>query len=156
MIALDTNVVVRLFVDDDAEQTRLATDLLRRAQQDGARLRVSHVTLCELAWVLESSYGFTRDRAADAIETLVDLAEVVVEAPDRVLSAAVAYRDGRGDFADHLVHADAAGAGCTHVATFDRKLHREPGFVSPDPRRWPDDFSLREPRPAYGRRRRSR
>ena len=37
---------------------------------------------------------------------------------------------GRGDFADYLIREHANEAGCEAVVTFDRVLHRDPGFVA--------------------------
>ena len=58
MAAADTNLLLRLLLDDDAEQARAA----RAFQRTHAPLFVSHVVLAELAWVLESGYRLTRPR----------------------------------------------------------------------------------------------
>jgi predicted nucleic-acid-binding protein len=41
----------------------------------------------------------------------------------------VALKEGRGSFADALIGALGASAGCSHSLTFDRKALRLPGFV---------------------------
>jgi predicted nucleic-acid-binding protein len=41
------------------------------------------------------------------------------------------YEAGGADFADCIIAERAASAECESVATFDRKLLREPGFVEP-------------------------
>ena len=68
MAAADTNVLLRLLLDDDVEQSRAA----RAFQRTHAPLFVSHVVLAELAWVLVSVYRFSRERLRAVVEMLVD------------------------------------------------------------------------------------
>lgn len=42
-----------------------------------------------------------------------------------------AYERGRADFADYLIREHARRAGCDNVATFDKALLKEPGFIAP-------------------------
>jgi len=153
VIGLDTNVAVRLLVEDDATQTAAAVRLVRRAREEGARLYVADVVVCEIAWVLRSCYGRSREEIADALDLLAGVDEAEFESADRVAAAIAAYRDGKGDLADYLLRECASAAGCAAVATFDRALLKEPGFVSPDPARWGPDVTLREVAPPYVRRR---
>ncbi len=60
MIGLDTNVLVRFLVEDDAEQAVRAKGVVRRAIERDEKLFVSDVVVCELAWVLERAYGLGR------------------------------------------------------------------------------------------------
>ena len=53
------------------------------------------------------------------------------EAPDGLGRALSAFARGTGDFADYVTRERAREAGCTEVATFDRALLREDGFVAP-------------------------
>ena len=52
-ITADTNLLVRVLVQDDAEQARAAQALLSRA----ALIAVPLPVLCELAWVLKRAYS---------------------------------------------------------------------------------------------------
>lgn len=56
MIALDTTVLVRFLVEDDAPQAERAKALLQRAIDAEDPCYVSDVVLCELVWVLERTY----------------------------------------------------------------------------------------------------
>jgi len=153
VIALDTNVVVRLLVEDDAVQTSAALRLVRRARDEGARLFVADLVVCEVAWVLRSCYGKSRQEIADALDLFTAVDEAEFESANGVAAAIAAIRTGRGDLADYLIRDAATAAGCPAVATFDRSLLKEPGFVQPDPARWGPDVSLREAAPRYVRRR---
>lgn len=154
MIALDTNVLVRWIVEDDADQYAAAARLIERAALDDARLFVPTVVVAETVWVLSKVYGFTRQRIVESLSELASAQELQIEHAMEVAHALAAFSDGRGDFSDYLIRECAQTAGAQAVATFDRKLLGEAGFVDVDPAAWPDGLSLHEETPRYGRRRR--
>ena len=131
MIALDTNVLVRFLVKDDAAQMARARHLLERQLAAGERVFIGEVVVCETVWVLDSCYGLSREEIVAALRNLVRARQVVLASADRVAAALEAFAAGKGDFADYLIREDALTAGCDQVATFDRVLLSEPGFTAP-------------------------
>lgn len=135
MIALDTNVLVRLLVEDEEEdavrQRRRVAALLRATSAAGDRLFVPSVVLCEAVWVMRTSYRVSRAALAAAVAGLLGTKHLAFDAPDRVSRALNAFAAGKGDFADYLIREHARAAGCDAVATFDRALLREDGFRAP-------------------------
>lgn len=131
MIALDTNVLVRFLVSDDAAQARKAKALVDQLEDDEARAFVSDVVLCELVWVLTRSYQFERGEIAAALKQLALARQLRFDAVDNVLRAIAAYENGKGDFADYVIREHARAAGCDSVHTFDKKLLKEDMFASP-------------------------
>jgi len=117
--AVDTNVLVRALVQDDAAQGRRAQACLS-AQQVYSPVTV----VLELEWVLRSRYGFAPKAIAEALEKLAILENAVVGEQAAVAAAAGKMRQG-WDFADALHHALAAG--CEDFATFDTTLSRRAG-----------------------------
>jgi len=75
MIGLDTNVLVRYLVQDDAAQARLASAAIESAAGRGERMHLTAVTLCELVWVLESAYHRARTDVALALQQIVRTAD---------------------------------------------------------------------------------
>jgi predicted nucleic-acid-binding protein len=69
MLGIDTNVVVRLVVADDAEQTRRARKLIEQAQSREEPVLVSLLVLLESEWVLRSRYGFDRQMGCRSTAT---------------------------------------------------------------------------------------
>lgn len=128
MIGLDTNVLVRYLVQDDAAQAKLASAAIESAAGRGERLRLSAVTLCELVWVLESAYDQTRADVARALEQIVRTADFALEHADHVRTAVEQYRSTSADFSDALIGLVNATAGCDYTLTFDRALKRTPHF----------------------------
>lgn len=129
MIALDTNVLVRFLVRDDEAQGERAEALLRRAIAAGDLLFVSDVAMCEIAWVLGSAYELSRSEIASGLRQLLHAAQLRFRNADALRRALDDYAARRGDFADYVVRETAREAGCSDVATFDRALLKDPGFV---------------------------
>lgn len=122
MDAIDTNVLVRLFVVDDPVQAGKARALFdEHADQDGS-LWVADTVLVELIWTLERAYGRSRQQLVQVIEALAGHATVALESRSAVEDAVIQFRDGRADFADCLLAAKAKAAGCDRVHTVDKKM----------------------------------
>ena len=128
MIALDTNILVRLILHDDEAQARAAERLLLRARRDDTPLFVADVVLCELVWVLKRRAGVSREEIASTLDRLLRTELIVVADMAVVENALAAYRAGKGDFADYLIREQSKAAGATEVATFDRAIKGEAGF----------------------------
>ena len=117
MLAVDTNVVVRYLTGDHPKQSAKARVLI-----DSEDIFVCTTVLLETEWVLRHTYGFPRERVADALDHLLALDQATVERADVARQALEWHRQGL-DLADamHL----AASAGATEFVTFDRGLARE-------------------------------
>ena len=129
MIGLDTNVLVRYLAQDDPVQSAKATNLIERRLTETNPGFVSVVAMVETAWVLERAYGLAGRDIAAAIERALQVDVLVVEREQEVFAAMTALKDGRGSFADALIAALGARAGCSHTLTFDRKALRLSGFA---------------------------
>ena len=53
MIALDTNVLLRFLVADDAAQNRRAAEFIETVLENKGTLYISDIVLVETVWVLE-------------------------------------------------------------------------------------------------------
>ena len=127
MIALDTNVLVRYLVRDDARQAEAARALLESltAERPGYVCREVAV---ELVWVLERAYDLARDQIATILEELVATEGLVVEDADDVARAASTYRAAGVGFSDLMILAAAKRSGAHPLYTFDQKAARLDGI----------------------------
>lgn len=132
MIAVDTNVLVRCLVQDDAERAESARILLEGLGPTEPGYICREVAI-ELVWVLERSYKFARADIADIVVELTATDSLVVEAAADVALVAHRYRSGGPDFADLMILAAARRAGARHLRTFDRRLSAEDGALFIDP-----------------------
>lgn len=131
MTALDTNVLVRFLVQDDAKQHRRASAFVEAASKRNGSLLVVEVVLCELVWVLRYSYKVPRAKVVAVLRQLLQARQLKILAKDLVARAVDSYEAGRGDFADYLIREQALVAGADAVATFDRELRDDDGFTEP-------------------------
>ena len=128
MIALDTNVLVRLVLHDDEAQARAAERLFIRARRNQTPLFVADVVLCELVWVLKRRAGVSRADIVDTLDRLLRTELIVVSDAAIAENALAAYRAGKGDFADYLIREQSRAMRATEVVTFHRALKGENGF----------------------------
>ena len=140
MIALDTNLLARFYVDDPgdpeaAKQRPLAYEIVVK----GASLFVPLTVVLELEWVLRAFYRFEAVAVIRVMEHLLGLTNVNVEETGRVAAALELLAQGM-DFADAL-HL-AGSAHCEVFYTFDdrrfarraKRLRASPKVVVPVPR----------------------
>ena len=126
MIGLDTNILARYYIDDEADAE--AGKQRAAAQQlidSGASLAVCKTVLLELEWVMRGYYAFERAEIASVYRHLLSLEKVEIEDRIAVERALDHYITGL-DFADALHHASYLE--CESMATFDdRKFARRAG-----------------------------
>jgi predicted nucleic-acid-binding protein len=127
MRGIDTNVLVRYLVQDDAEQGRKAARFVAEACSAESPGLINRIVMCELVWVLESAYGYARGRIALALEQILRTAQFRIEDHSEMWSSLREYQAG-ADFADALIGAVNRRLGCTETVTFDRKAGRRSGF----------------------------
>ncbi len=128
MIGLDTNVLLRLLLNDDPPQAQAARKFLKAHCSPEHPGFVGHIALCEFAWTLERTYDLNRVRIASAIDALVNNASLKIEMPDQVAGAVEIYRRTPIGFSDALMANVNSAQGCSETATFDRKAARTKWF----------------------------
>jgi len=117
MIALDTNILARFYVDDPGDpQAARQRPIARRILTESASLFVPLTVALELEWVLRAFYRFDAPQIIGVFEHLLGLAHVNTEEAERVAAALPLAAQGM-DFADAL-HL-AGSAHCDALYTFD-------------------------------------
>ena len=121
---LDTNLVVRLLIGDDPQQTPIAEQAFLDAIASGG-VYLPDVVLAEVAWVLRG-YDLERTTRYQLLERLVRTRGVAVDDIDAVIDALEQFRLG-GDLADQLILARAAATRALPVLSFDRRFAASAG-----------------------------
>ncbi len=126
MIAIDTNVLVRVVVDDpdQSAQVEAARARVRRA----THIFIPQIVQVETVWVLESAYGLGKSTVVAVLDHLARNKAFTLEREVQFQRALAAFRHGRADFADYLIEAESKDAGY-RLVTFDRRLARTPGVT---------------------------
>lgn len=116
MKAVDTNILARLILQDDARQAALAATVMREP------VWVSVSVWLELGWVLGKRLKLERAIVADALSTLLTMVSVHVSDRDGIAWAIDRFRDG-ADWAD-MIHLIANRDISECFVTFDRSIER--------------------------------
>jgi predicted nucleic-acid-binding protein len=128
MIGLDTNVLVRYLAQDDPVQSARATDLIERRLTEQNPGFISIIAMAETVWLLQRVYSLSPAEVGAAIERVLQTDVLLVEREQEVFTSMIALKEERGSFADALIGALGARAGCSHTVTVDRKALRLPVF----------------------------
>ena len=129
MIGLDTNVLVRYIMQDDAKQSPKATKIMEALDSVENSGYVTLLAIVELAWVLGISYKLTRTQVAQALDSLIRAKQLKIESAEQVIRALRVFKEGKSDFADCLIERSANSAGCEKTITFDVNASRHAGMT---------------------------
>lgn len=128
MIGVDTNVLVRLFVEDDQRQTERALRFMKKRSGEDPAF-VSSVVLAELYWVLDRFYGYDDAAIFETFDWLFESSNIVVEREELMMVALAVARKNKADLSDSIIAAIAAQEGALHTVTFDSPAaQRIPGM----------------------------
>jgi len=122
MHAVDTNLLVRLVVRDDADQVNAAEAFVEKGAW------VSHLVLAETLWVLDAVYARSPAQIANAVDRMLNHKELTLQDAEVVALALDHFRSRPSlGFSDCLVLEIARKAGHLPLGTFDRNLARLDG-----------------------------
>jgi len=127
MASVDTNVLVRWLVDDDAPQVARIRKVFETAILRRETLFVSCTVVLELEWVLRSRYEFGKSTVLQAFNALLGTQELEFQAEAAIERAFHLYRDSNAEFADCLHAGICAAEGHMPLLTFDHKAAKLPG-----------------------------
>jgi len=130
MIGLDTNILVRYLTHDDPIQSPKAAEIIERRRTEEKPGFVCTDGRDRLG--ARTAYRLGTNEIATVFERMLQTDVLVVENEQEVLSTMIALKDdGQGSFADAVIRALGARAGCFYTLTFDPKALRLPGFEIP-------------------------
>ncbi len=123
MLAADTNVWARAYLNDDARQAQQArTAIAAACATEG--IFVPLLVLAELFWVLAGEWE--KERVFNTLEHIFSTDGVTVESPALAERALKESRAGGTGFADRLIAEIAFSEGVREILTFDKAFARHP------------------------------
>ncbi len=127
MIAVDTNLLLRLLVNDDAAQAIKARRLFDDMAGEDGSIWVSDMVLVEIVWTLARAYQRPRLELVAVLRALTCHATIALESTAAVRAAIATFESGPADFADCLLAEKARLRGCDRLVTFDKGMRGLPG-----------------------------
>ena len=113
--SVDTNVLARAVLQDDAKQGRAASKLLK----DASLIAVSLPCLCELVWILRRGAKLSKEDVAVTIRDLLGAGNVVMNRP--AVESGLAILEAGGDFADGITAYEGIWLGGETFVSFDKQ-----------------------------------
>ena len=123
MIALDTNALVRMLIEDDKKQAKAVEDLILFAEKNHYSIIVLSEVLIETVWVLEDVYHCTRKEISSFLEALISTPTFNLPDAPVTYAALQKYKKG-GDFADLMIVVQARKNRANYLFSFDKKLQK--------------------------------
>lgn len=122
---VDANVLLRLLTADPPDMALAARDVARRAAAGELRLRLAHLVVAEVVWVLASFYKVERTEIARLVGQVVCGEGVVCVERDEILQALRLMSEKNVDFVDAWL-AVLASSHDEPLLSFDTDFDRLP------------------------------
>lgn len=127
MIGLDTNVVLRLLLNDDPAQKMRAAKLIQQAKKLDTRTIITLAVVLEMEWVLRSSAKMSKTQTLIVFDLLLESYDIEIDNEKALEQALHIYANTAADFAECLFLAQYQRMGCDTMLTFDAKAARMAG-----------------------------
>jgi predicted nucleic-acid-binding protein len=128
MIGIDTNILVRYFTQDNLEQAQIVEQLIDSYATSFNSLFVNNIVMCELVWVLERGYKYSKEEVSKVIKQMLSTEEFAFENQELLWLALSQYNQNKLDFSDALIGELNKKFGCSETLTFDRAAIKANNF----------------------------
>jgi predicted nucleic-acid-binding protein len=120
MIGIDTNILVRYFTQDDLEQAKIVEHIIDTHATSANSIFINNIVMCELIWVLERGYKYSREEIGKLIKQMLSTEEFAFENQELLWLALNGYNQNNLDFADALIGEINKEFDCIETLTFDK------------------------------------
>ena len=131
MIAIDTNVLVRILADDPGQSAQVAA--ARALASQAKQVFLPLVVQVEAVWVLESGYGLSKENVVQTLEHLEVNQAFLLENEELCHRALELFRSSNADYSDCVILSNCR-ARDLELYTFDKRLGKLAG-AAPMPMR---------------------
>ena len=130
MIGIDTNVLLRLLLNDEPQQAARIDGWLAGLPAIAGQVHIADVVLAETTWTLASVYRQPKAELLKALQALLDEPMFGFENRPAVAAALAAFEAAACGFADCLILAKNRAMGCAATVTFDQRMQPLDGAVA--------------------------
>jgi predicted nucleic-acid-binding protein len=119
VIAIDTNILVRYFTQDDPEQAKVVDGLLLKHSGKARSIFINNIVICELIWTLKKGYKYSKGQLLATLKFIIKTKEFAFE-QDTILRLAVEdYETENFAFSDSLIALLNRHYGCEMTLSLD-------------------------------------
>ncbi|MDE3016900.1 MAG: type II toxin-antitoxin system VapC family toxin [Pseudomonadota bacterium] len=129
MIGLDTNTLIRFLTRDDPVRANLVNQRFDRLSESGDRCYINAITLCEMLWVLRSSYGYRGPQLLHTVSMLLSSDMFELEESALMVDILERSQNTKVGIADLLIALRNRHAGCSTTLTFDKQAAKLDEFT---------------------------
>jgi len=129
MIGIDTNILVRYLTQDDTEQAKAVEQLFNKYATAPQSVFINNIVLCELIWVLERGYKYSKEDITKVIKHILSTKEFNFENQELLWLSLNQYSQKKLDFSDALIGEINKSFGCTNTFTFDKAATTADNFI---------------------------
>lgn len=123
MISVDTNVLVRIFIDDKSiSQVKKARLLAQKEKQ----IFIAQTVQTELVWVLKRAYKITKPQILLILDEIKNNAAFIIHNNGLYDTALSLYEKYNIDFSDCLIFAESFEEQSKKIYTFDKQFAKLP------------------------------
>ena len=120
---LDTNVIVRLLLEDSLEQLTIVKKYFQKAKEAKLRLKLPLFIIIETAHVFRTFYGIPKEKICAQLIKIVSVPYLIIDDKMLVLEALGLYKGSSADFVDCILFATASEQNA-EVLSFDKDLKK--------------------------------
>jgi predicted nucleic acid-binding protein len=130
---VDANVILRFLTKDPLSMAEVALKIFEEAKSGKVSLLIIPITVAEVVWVLESFYGYPKEKIAETMTQFLSCEGLDVESLDLLLEALNLYYGKNLDFADALLATTALRKKIPTIYSFDQHFDRINGIKRVEP-----------------------
>lgn len=129
----DANLILRYFTKEPPDMAEASLKTFSAAQDGQICLIITPIIVAEVVQVLESFYGYSKEKIAVTIIQFLYSDGLEVMELDILIQALSLYHEKNIDFADAILAVSALNRGPNLIYSFDRHFDRIPGITRCDP-----------------------
>ena len=131
MFIVDSNVFLRFFLNDNAEQAEKAREFFNAIKEGNGKILVEPITITEIMYHLRTTYSIAKEQAVEMVLTLFIENWIVIPHKEAIIEALMLYKRRQIDLEDLLLWT-IAKAQNIKVVSFDKdfkKLDKDRRYV---------------------------
>lgn len=119
MIGIDTNVLLRLVLQDDRAQSKRALTLFEQLSPEMPGF-INTTVLMEFIWTARRHAKMTKDELKKILSGLLDSDNIVLQDEDVIELVLDEMEQSSEEFTDIFIAIKNRNTGCGHTVTFDK------------------------------------